>query len=90
MTRERLKVVKSHQNSNANPIRHEIEFEANDFVIVKVTPRRGVTRFRFKGKLDQRYIGPFKILKRIGNVSYHLNLPPQVGHVYDVFHIFLV
>ena len=48
---------------------------------------RGVTRFGIKGKLASRYVGPFMIVERIGDVAYHLDLPPQLSHVHDVFHV---
>jgi hypothetical protein len=45
-------------------IAEELIFEAGDFVYLKVSPMRGMKRFKVKGKLCPRYIGPFKILKR--------------------------
>ncbi|KAM6599449.1 hypothetical protein CsatA_019058 [Cannabis sativa] len=48
---------------------------------------RGVTRFGVKGKLAPRYIGPFEVIERIGEVAYRLNLPGQLGHVHNVFHV---
>ncbi|KAL5560102.1 hypothetical protein UlMin_036313 [Ulmus minor] len=56
-------------------------------VIRELTPRRGVTRFGVKGKLAPRYIGPFEIMSRVGEVAYRLALPPQLGHVHNVFHV---
>ncbi|GKA82955.1 putative reverse transcriptase domain-containing protein [Tanacetum coccineum] len=55
-----------------------------------VSPFRGVKRFGIKGKLSPRFIGPFEILERIGEVSYRLALPPQLSHVHDVFHVSLL
>ncbi|GJY95792.1 putative nucleotidyltransferase, ribonuclease H [Tanacetum coccineum] len=55
-----------------------------------VLPFRGVKRFGIKGKLSPRFIGPFEILERIGEVSYRLALPPQLSHVHDVFHVSLL
>jgi hypothetical protein len=46
-----------------------------------------VKRFRIKGKLAPRYIGPFLILARLGNVSYHFELPPTLAGVHNVFHV---
>ncbi|XP_060965535.1 uncharacterized protein LOC133034462 [Cannabis sativa] len=48
---------------------------------------RGVTRFGVKGKLALRYIGPFEVIERIGEIVYRLNLPRQLGHVHNVFHV---
>ena len=44
-------------------------------------------RFHVKGKLAPRYIGPFKIIARRGEVAYQLELPPELLEVHDVFHI---
>jgi hypothetical protein len=48
---------------------------------------RGTHRFRVKGKLIPRYVGPFKIIDRKGEVAYQLELPPQLSEVHDVFHV---
>ena len=70
-----------------NPYWRDIEFEDGENVFLKATPRIGVTRLRVKGMLPPRYIGPFRILERIGKVAYCLSLPPLLGHVYNIFHI---
>ena len=54
---------------------------------MKVSPVRGTLRFGKKGKLSSRYIGPFEILSRIGEVAYRLALPPELSGVYNVFHV---
>jgi hypothetical protein len=48
---------------------------------------RGTRRFKVKGKLAPRYVGPFKIMDRKGEVAYQLKLPPQLSDVHDVFHV---
>jgi hypothetical protein len=48
---------------------------------------RGLRRFKIRGKLARRYIGPFKILEQRGEVAYQLELPPQLSDVHDVFHV---
>ena len=58
-----------------------------DHVFLKVMPKRGVVRFSKWGKLVPRHIGPFKILERVGTVSYQLALPPSLSDVHDVFHV---
>ena len=64
-----------------------MEFTVGDMVILKVSPMKGVRRFGKKGKLAPRYVGPFGVLERIGNVAYTLELPPQLAGVHDVFHV---
>ncbi|XP_062119238.1 uncharacterized protein LOC133832986 [Humulus lupulus] len=88
--KERLKVVQSHQKSHADFHRREVEFEVGDYVFLKVTHMRGVTRFGVKGKLALRYIGSFEVIGRVGDVVYQLNLPAQLGHVHNVFHVSMV
>jgi hypothetical protein len=48
---------------------------------------RGTCRFKVKGKLAPRYVGPFKIMDHKGEVAYQLELPPQLLDVHDVFHV---
>ena len=56
-------------------------------MFLKVSPRRGISRFGRGRKLSARYIGSFDILERIGNVAYWLALPPQLSGIHDVFHV---
>jgi hypothetical protein len=56
-------------------------------VYFKVSPMKGVKRFRVKGKLSPRYIGPFLILEKCGNVAYKMELPPSLVGVHDIFHV---
>ena len=62
-------------------------FKVGDFVYLKVSPMRGVRRFNMKGKLAPRYIGPFKVLERRGEVAYQLELPESLSGVHDVFYV---
>ena len=57
-----------------------------DHVFLKVMPKRGVVRFGKRGKLSSRYIGPFKILKRVDTVAYRLTIPPGLSGVHAVIH----
>ena len=56
-------------------------------MFLRVTPRKGVFRFGKRGKLAPRYIRPFEILQKIGEVAYKLALPPQLSGIHDVFHV---
>ena len=62
-------------------------FEIGDYVYLKVSPMRSVRRFNMKGKLAPRYIGPFKIIERRGEVAYQLELPESLSGVHDMFHV---
>ena len=64
-----------------------MEFQVDDKVLLKVSPWKGVIRFGKRGKLNQRYIGPFKILARIGPVAYQLELPQELSGIHDTFHV---
>ncbi|GJU57509.1 putative reverse transcriptase domain-containing protein [Tanacetum coccineum] len=71
-------------------ILESVRVPAGEHVFLKVSPTRGVRRFGIKGKLSPRFIGPFEILDRVGEVSYRLALPPQLSHVHNVFHVSLL
>ena len=85
--RQNLKVAQSRQKSYADTRRRDLVFEIGDFVYLKVSPMRGVKRFHTKGKLSPRYVGPFNIINRRGEVAYQLELPEQLSGVHDVFHV---
>jgi hypothetical protein len=86
MVRESLKVAQSRQKSYADKRRRDLSFEVGDFVYLNVSPMTGTHRFKVKGKLAPRYVGPFKIIDRKGEVAYQLELPTQLSDVHNVFH----
>ena len=88
--REHLKTAQSRQKSYSDKRRRDLEFHIGDFVYLKVSPLKGMQRFHVKGKLAPRYVGPFKILARRGEVSYQLELPEELSEVHNVFHISLL
>ena len=85
--RHRLLMAQSRQKSYADVRRQPLEFEVRDHVFLKVMPKRGVVRFKKKGKLSPRFIGPFEILERVGIVAYRLALLPNMLGVHKVFHV---
>jgi hypothetical protein len=87
MVQENPKIAQSQQKSYADKRRRDLSFEIGDFVYLKVSPMRGTRRFKVKGKLAPRYVGPFKIIDRKREVAYQLELPPQLSDVHDVFHV---
>jgi hypothetical protein len=70
IVRENLKIAHSRQKSYGDNRGRELIFEVRDFLYLKVSPMRGMKRFKVKDKLSPRYIGPFKILERKGEVVY--------------------
>ena len=87
LIRERMTLAQSRQKSYADHRRKDLEFQVGDFVILKISPVKGVMRFGKKGKLSPRYVGPFQILRRIGRTAYKLALPPSMDKVHHVFHV---
>ncbi|GJT90853.1 putative reverse transcriptase domain-containing protein [Tanacetum coccineum] len=76
--RQCLQAARDRQRSYANVRRKPLEFQVGDRIMLKVSPRKGVIHFGKRGKLNPRYIGPFKILKRISPVAYKLELSEEL------------
>nr|GFA80594.1 putative reverse transcriptase domain-containing protein [Tanacetum cinerariifolium] len=64
-----------------------MEFEVGDRVMLKVSPWKGVIRFGKRGKLNPRYVGPFKVLAKVGKVAYRLELPQELSRVHHTFYV---
>ncbi|GKB98783.1 putative reverse transcriptase domain-containing protein [Tanacetum coccineum] len=73
--------------SYADLKRKPMEFQVGDKVILKVLPWKGVVRFGKRGKLNPRYVKPFKVLKKVGAVAYKLELPQELSRVHNTFHV---
>ncbi|XP_070041533.1 uncharacterized protein [Nicotiana tomentosiformis] len=85
--KEQLKTAQSCQKSYSDVHHGDLEFEDDDWVFLKVSPMKGIMRFGRKGKLSLRYVGLYKIIQRIGQVAYKLELPPEMSLVHPVFHV---
>ncbi|KAF3629492.1 putative ribonuclease H protein-like [Capsicum annuum] len=87
LIRERLKTAQSLQKSYPDVRKKDLEFDVGDLVYLKVLPMKGVKRFGKKGKLSPRYIGPYKIVDRIGKVAFKVELPAELFNVHPIFHV---
>ena len=70
--RDRLKIAQDRQKSYANHRRRDLEFEVGDMVFLRISSWKSVLRFGKRGNLSPWYIGPYKIVERIGEVAYPL------------------
>ncbi|KAI3735903.1 hypothetical protein L6452_15427 [Arctium lappa] len=75
------------EKSYADKRRSDLEFQIGDYVLLKVSPWKGVIRFRKRGKLGPRYIGPYKVIARVGKVAYRLELPDELSLIHNTFHV---
>nr|ABA98065.2 retrotransposon protein, putative, Ty3-gypsy subclass [Oryza sativa Japonica Group] len=87
LIRERLKTAQNRQKNYADNRTRDLEFEKGDHVYLRVSPLRGMRRFGMSGKLAPRYIGPYLITARRGEVAYQLELPEGLADVHNVFHV---
>ncbi|GJZ20559.1 hypothetical protein Tco_0557149 [Tanacetum coccineum] len=85
--KDRLKVARDRQKSYADKRRKPLEFSVGDYVLLKVSPWKGVVRFGKKWKLAPRFVGPFEIIEKVGLVAYRLDLPDELNGVHDTFHM---
>ena len=88
--RERLKNAQDIQKRYADSRRRDLEFEVDDMVFLRISPRKSVLRFGNRGELSPRYIGPYRIVERIGEVTYRLEFPLELDSIHDVFHVFIL
>ncbi|XP_074265592.1 uncharacterized protein LOC141588033 [Silene latifolia] len=82
-----MRAAQDRQESYVDLKRSDIEFVAGDKVLLKVSPMRGVMRFGKRGNLSQKFIRPYEILDRVGEVAYRLALPSALDKVHNVFHV---
>nr|GFC72009.1 putative reverse transcriptase domain-containing protein [Tanacetum cinerariifolium] len=82
-----MQAARDRQKSYADLKRKPMEFQAGDKLMLKVLPWKGVVRFGKRGKLNPRYVGPFKVLERVGDVAYKFDFPEELSRVYNTFHV---
>nr|GEW63854.1 putative reverse transcriptase domain-containing protein [Tanacetum cinerariifolium] len=87
LIKQRIQAAHDRQKSYADQKQKPMEFEVGDRVMLKVSPWKGVVQFIKQGKLNPRYIGPFKVLAKIGDVAYRLELPKELSRVHHTFHV---
>ncbi|GJW66641.1 reverse transcriptase domain-containing protein [Tanacetum coccineum] len=85
--KQRMQAARDRQKSYANLKRKPMEFQVGDKVMLKVSPWKGVVRFGKRGKLNPRYVRPFKVLEKVGEVAYKLELPEELSRVHNTFHV---
>ncbi|GKD79817.1 putative reverse transcriptase domain-containing protein [Tanacetum coccineum] len=85
--KQRMQAARDRQNSYTDLKRKPMEFQVEDKVMLKVSPWKGVIRFGKRGKLNPRYVGPFEVLEKVGEVSYKLELPEKLSRVHNTFHM---
>ncbi|GKD59972.1 putative reverse transcriptase domain-containing protein [Tanacetum coccineum] len=85
--KSRIQAARDRQKSYADKRHKPLVFQVGDRVMLKVLPWKGVIRFGKRGKQNPRYIGPFKILAKVGMVAYCLELPEQLSRVHNTFHV---
>nr|GEW13435.1 retrovirus-related Pol polyprotein from transposon TNT 1-94 [Tanacetum cinerariifolium] len=81
--KNRLLTARNRQKSYADVRRKPMGFDVGDMVMLKVSPLKGVIRFGKQGKLSPHYVGPFKIIERIGPVAYLLELPEKLLEIME-------
>ncbi|GJW19546.1 putative reverse transcriptase domain-containing protein [Tanacetum coccineum] len=85
--KQRIQTAHDRQKSYADLKRKPMEFQVGDKVMLKVSPWKGVVRFGKRGKLNPRYVRPFKVLKKVRAVAYKLELPQELSRVHNTFHV---
>ncbi|GKA98129.1 putative reverse transcriptase domain-containing protein [Tanacetum coccineum] len=85
--KQRIQVARDRQKSYVDLKHKQMEFLVGDRVMLKVSPWKGVVRFGKRGKLNPKYVGPFKVLEKFGAVAYKLELPQELSRVPNTFHV---
>ena len=87
VVRDNLNMARDRQKNYADNRRRDLQFEIGDRVFLKISPWKGVLRFRKRCKLSPRYIRSYEIVRKVGPVAYRLKLPPKLSRIHDTFHV---
>nr|GEW95648.1 putative reverse transcriptase domain-containing protein [Tanacetum cinerariifolium] len=82
-----MQATRDRKKSYADLKHKPMEFQVEDKVMLKVSPWKGVVRFGKRGKLNPRYVGPFKVMESVGDFTYKLDLPEELSRVHNTFHV---
>ncbi|GJR78990.1 putative reverse transcriptase domain-containing protein [Tanacetum coccineum] len=82
-----IQAARDRQKSYADLKHKPMEFQIGDKVMLKVSPWKGVVHFGKRGKLNPRYVGPFKVIERVGSVAYKLEFTKELSRVHNTFHV---
>nr|GEV24453.1 putative reverse transcriptase domain-containing protein [Tanacetum cinerariifolium] len=85
--KQRIQAARDRQKSYDDVRRKPLEFQVGDRVMLKVSPWKGVVRFGNQGKLNPRYIGPFKVLAKVETIAYRVELPEQLSRFHNTFYV---
>nr|GEX76481.1 hypothetical protein [Tanacetum cinerariifolium] len=85
--KQRIQAARDRQKIYTDLKHKPMEFQVRDRVMLKVSPWKGVVRFGKRGKLNPRYVGPFKVLEKVGSIAYKLELPQELSRVHNTFHV---
>jgi len=87
LIQDRMHATQSRQKSYADKRRRPLEFDKGGHMFLRVTPTTSIGRAIKSRKLTTKFIGPYQINKRIGQVAYEIALPPHLANLHNVFHV---
>nr|GFB61300.1 putative reverse transcriptase domain-containing protein [Tanacetum cinerariifolium] len=85
--KHKMQAARDRQKSYADKKRKPMDFQVGDKVMLKVSPWKEVVRFGKRGKLNPRYVRPYRVLEKFRTISYKLKLPQELSRVYNTFHV---
>ena len=85
--RDKMRQAQDRQKNYADRRRKDLEFQVGDLVYLKMITFKGLVWISRRRKLDPRYLGPFKVIERVGMVAYKLDLPAKMDAFHNVFHV---